>query len=184
MPWCGIGGKNGAGIVSGLGYTAALVLAGVLVWASVAKLARPRTTAASFAALGVPVGARLVPIVELGVAAALVALPTIGALLAGALLLGFTVVLVRAVRRGTAVGCACFGGAASQPVSIREVVRNIGLLVLAGFAAWGRPAVPGLADVVLVTTAVAVAAVGLALASLHRDLGRLWDNRLAGEASL
>ena len=129
-----------------------------------------------------PVGARLVPIAELVVAAALVAWPPIGAVLAGALLLAFTVVLVRAVRRGVTVGCACFGGAAWRPVSIREIARNIGLLVLAGIAVKGRPTVPGVADVVLVTTAAAMAAVGLALVSLHRELGRVWDNRLAGES--
>jgi hypothetical protein len=160
-------------------YTAALVLAGVLVWAAVAKLTRPRTTAASFAALGVP-GARVVPVMELVVAAALAVWPPVGAPAAAALLAAFGVVLVRAMRRG--VGCACFGGAASQPAGVRELVRNAGLLALAAVAAFGRPGVPTLADVVLVTTAVAVGAVGLAAAGVRREVGRLWDNRLAGEA--
>lgn len=175
MPWCGIGEKNGAGLVS---YTAALVLAGVLAWAGVAKLARPRTTAASFAALGVP-GARVVPVVELVVAAALIVWPPVGAPAAAALLAAFTVVLVRAMRRG--VGCACFGGAASQPAGARELVRNAGLSALALAAVPARPGVPEVAELVLVTTAVALGAVGLAAAGVRRELGRLWDNRLAGE---
>lgn len=169
--------------MSGVGYTAVLVLAGVLAWAGVAKLTRPRTTAAAFAAMGVPGGGRLVPLVELVVAASLVARPPIGALLAGALLLLFTAALVRAVRRGVAVGCACFGATASQPVSAREIVRNVGLLFLAAIATRGRPGLPALADVVLVTTVVAAAAVALALASVRGELGRVWDNRLAGETS-
>ena len=161
-----------------MSYTAALVLAGVLAWAGAAKLMRPRTTAASFAALGVP-GARLVPWIELVTAMALVAWPRVGGPTAAVLLLAFAVVLVRAARRG--VGCACFGTAAPQPVSAREFTRNGGLLALAVLASGTRPLVPGLADVVLVTTAAAVSAVGLAAAAVRRDIGRFWDNRLAGE---
>ena len=161
-------------------YTAALVLAGVLAWAGVAKLARPRTTAAAFAALGVP-GAQVVPWVALVVAAALVAWPSGGGWAAAVLLSAFAAVLVRAWRRG--VGCACFGGAPSQPAGMREVVRNLGLLGLAVLATRARPGVPGLAEVVLVTTAVALGAVGLAVVSVRREVGRIWDNRLAGEAS-
>lgn len=162
-----------------MNYTAALVLAGVLAWAGVAKLARPRTTAASFAVLGVP-GARVVPVVELVVAVALVVRPPVGAFAAAALLTAFGLVLLRAMRWG--VGCACFGGAASQPAGVREAMRNAGLLALALAAAPGRPGVPGVAEVVLVTTAVALGAVGLAAAGARREVGRLWDNRLAGEA--
>ena len=162
-----------------MSYTAALVLSGVLSWAGVAKLARPRTTAASFAALGVP-GARVMPAVELLVAAALAVWPPVGAPAAAALLGAFGVVLVRAMRRG--VGCACFGASSSQPVGARELVRNAGLLALAVVAVPARPGVPGVADMVLVTTAVAIAAVGLALASTRREVGSIWDNRLAGEA--
>jgi hypothetical protein len=161
-------------------YTAALVLAGVLAWAGTAKLARPRTTAAAFAALDVP-GARVVPWVELVVAAALVVRPSFGGRMAAVLLVVFAAVLVRAARRG--VGCACFGGAASRPASAPELLRNAGLLVLAVLAARGRPGVPGLAEAVLVTTAAALGAVGLAVASVRRELGRIWDNRLAGEVA-
>lgn len=163
-----------------MSYTASLVLAGVLVWAGLAKWRHPRTTAAAFAALGVP-GARVVPVVELGAAVALVARPAVGGPFAAGMLLAFGAVLVRAARRG--VGCACFGGSPSQPASARELVRNAGLLVLAVLATGARPAVPPLAEVVLVTTAVALGAVALAAASVRADLGRLWDNRLAGEVS-
>jgi hypothetical protein len=165
-----------------MSYAAALVLAGVLLWAAAAKLSRPRTTAAAFAGLGVP-GARVVPWVEVVVAVALVVRPSAGAPAAGGLLAAFTVVLVRAVRRGVEVGCACFGGTASLPVSSREVARNAGLLVLAGAAVGARASMPALAEVILVTTAAALGAVGLVALSVRREIGRLWDNRLAGEAA-
>jgi uncharacterized membrane protein YphA (DoxX/SURF4 family) len=175
-------------VVTGVGTAAALALAVVLAWAGVAKAARPRGTAASFAALGVPgprVLARLVPAVEAGVALALVVRPRAGALAALVLLGLFTVVLARAVRSGTSATCACFGTAASaRSVSSVELARNAGLAGLAVAALVPvRPAVPALPDVVLVTVAVALGTVALAALDVRRALGRLWDNRLAGEVA-
>lgn len=173
--------------MSGVGYVAACVTAGVLAWAGVAKWQRPKGTAASFAGLGLPapkVLARAVPVAELCVAAALVVAPRVGAVAALVLLAAFTAVLAGAVRRGVGVGCACFGStaAAARPVSGVELVRNGGLLVLAATALAARePMAPALEDVILVSTAVVVGVVGLAALDLRRSIGRVWDNRLAGE---
>ena len=171
--------------MTGVGYCAAVAVACVLAWAGVAKWSRPRGTAASFEALGLPgasVLARAVPVSELCVAAALVVAPRLGAVAAVALLAAFTAVLVRAVRRGSGVGCACFGSSSARPVSAVELVRNAGLLGLAAAAWWApRPVVPALEDVVLVSTAVALGAVAVGVLDLRRRIGRVWDNRLAGE---
>ena len=168
-----------------MSYTAALVVAGVLFWAGIAKRARPRSTAASFAALGLPAPgalARAVPLVELGVAAVLVVQPRFGAVAALVLLGSFTVVLGVAVRRGVGVGCACFGSARARPVSTVEVVRNVGLMGFATVAvAADGPAAPDVEAVVAVTTAFLVGLLALALVDLRREVGAVWANRLAGE---
>jgi hypothetical protein len=153
-----------------LGAACALLLAATFVRAAAAKLARPSSTAASFAALGLsgsPALARAVPVVELGVAVTLVAGPRPGAVAALVLLVGFSVVLARALRAGATAPCNCFGSARADPVSSVDLVRN-GLL--AGLAAAGLttagPAVPG-----PVPTAMAVAAFAggwLLLAALRR----------------
>ncbi|MBO4270636.1 MauE/DoxX family redox-associated membrane protein [Microbispora triticiradicis] len=52
---------------------------------------------------------------------------TAGLVLAGALLLGFAVILARALRRGAAGPCRCFGGS-DEPIGLRDVARN-GVLV-------------------------------------------------------
>jgi hypothetical protein len=172
--------------VSGVGYTSAVVLAVVLAGAGVAKLRAPRTTTASFSALGLPAAARLarvVPHLEVAVAASLVTVPRVGAVVAAVLLVAFTGVVAVTIRRGVDAGCACFGAPTSRPVSGVELARNAGLLALAAAAAVAeQPVVPAFADVVLVTTAVAVAVVGLTVLDTRHEVGRLWDNRLAGEA--
>jgi uncharacterized membrane protein YphA (DoxX/SURF4 family) len=171
--------------VNGVAYAAALVTAGILGWAGIAKWQRPRGTAASFAGLGLPAPdalARLVPLAELVVAALLVVIPRAGAAAAFGLLAAFTVVLFGAVRRRAEVGCACFGAARARPVSSTDLVRNAGLLGFAGVAAVADgPTWPRLADVIVVSTAFVLGFVVLHLLDLRRTIGRVWDNRLAGE---
>ena len=122
-----------------LGYLCALVLAAVFVWAAAAKLARPKGTAAGFSALGLPAAHALawaVPAAELVTAVLLVAVPRVGGLIALTVLAVFTAVLARALRRGAAVGCPCFGAISTKPVSWRGVMRNLALAVLAAAALW------------------------------------------------
>lgn len=128
------GDRPYAPVVAGLGYACALVLAGVFVRAGVAKAVRPAETAAGFVALGVPaspVTARIVPVVELALAAILLAAPRAGGVAALVLLAAFTAFVGRTLRRGLAVPCNCFGAARAEPVSRVDLLRN---LLLGGLA--------------------------------------------------
>ena len=149
-------------------YTLAVGLALVFAWAGVAKLLAPRPTARSFAALGVPPGlARVVPFVELGLAAGMVVAPITA--IAALMLLGvFTIVLVGA---DDGVQCACFGRASSAPVSWVQVVRNGFLAAAAAVASSATPRVPSLAAVLTTAGIAAIALLVLALADLKRTTG-------------
>lgn len=117
-----------------VGYACALVLALVFVWAGVAKLMRVEETRAAFAALGVPksaVAARVVPAMELLLAAMLVAVPRPGAVFALLGLLAFNFLLMRALKAGVTTPCNCFGSRHADPVSRRDLRRNAGLMALA-----------------------------------------------------
>lgn len=89
-----------------------------------------------------------------------------GLLLAGGVLLGFAVVLLTALRRGTAEACRCFGRP-DEPISRRHVARNAVLVAcaLAGAAmspaAGGPPVAPPAAALCLLGASVAVGAVVL-----------------------
>ena len=161
---------------------AAIVLAAVFAVAAVAKLRQPATTTSSFAALGLPSPSVLtyaVPAVEAVLAVALVIAPAPAAWAAVVLLAAFTVVLARAIAKGTGAPCACFGSArrATEPVSGVELVRNAMLAALA-IVATGAPAgdtgVPSLPALVIVTVAVAAGRLVLGLVDLRRHGGRIW----------
>lgn len=155
--------------MKGLGYACAVLLAAVFVRAGAAKLARPRETATSFVALGVPAAgpaARAVPVVELLVAATLLAAPRAGAIGALFLLAPFTAVLAGAVRRGSDTPCNCFGAARAEPVSVVDVVRNVLLGALAlGAATAVRPMAP---DTGAILTACLAFAAGFGILALCR----------------
>jgi len=163
--------------VNEVAYATALVLAALFAWAGAAKLADRRRTATTFAAFGLPAPRLLstvVPLAELALAAALVVVPRLGALAALVLLVAFTIILLRALARGVQVGCACFGSARAEPVSSVEVLRNVFMAAAAGIVLLaGDPSAPGLDAVILVSTGVAVAALLLALADLHRRTGHV-----------
>ena len=174
-----------------LATAAALILAALFAVAAVAKLADHDQTAADFAALGLrrqlsgPL-ARLVPVAELGLAAGLLLRPQLGGVLSAITLLGFTVVLSRALRRsrqrGTAVRCSCFGSADRKPISRLTLARNGALLMLA-VAAASQPALtqPDLAVLMLATLVALMAVVLVQLQQTRRQLGRIWSVELAGE---
>jgi hypothetical protein len=151
-----------------LGMAAACVLALTFAWAGAAKLGRRAETAAGFADLGLRSSyalARIVPFVELGLAVGLLAVPAGGALAALALLLIFSAVLVRALRRGGEVRCACFGQVGGPPLSWVELVRNALLAALAALAvaAGPDPRLPALLPSTAVVVVVAAAAVLLSV---------------------
>ena len=162
------------GPLAGFGYACAVVLAAVFVRAGVAKLLHPSETAAGFAALGVPAAstiARVVPVIELGLAVALLAAPRFGATAALVLLANFSGFLARALNRGVTAGCSCFGQARVEPISVLDLIRNVllGLLAVAALFA-RRPVMPGI--VAVVGAAIAVAAgVGLLRSLRRREAG-------------
>ncbi|MGI9033935.1 MAG: hypothetical protein DLM65_03825 [Candidatus Aeolococcus gillhamiae] len=162
--------------MAGFGYVCAVLLALVFVRAGTAKVARPAATAAGFAALGVPAApaiARAVPLVELALAVALLAVPRAGGIAALVLLAGFSAFLARTVRAGVTVGCNCFGQAGAEPVSGRDLVRNamLGLLAAAALGAT-RPTRPSAGAVATAVAAVAVDAVTLRLVGSWRGAQR------------
>ncbi len=120
---------------------ARLVLAGTFVLAGASKLRDRGGLEESAAGLGVP--SSVAPAVALGlpwleIVLGLLLLPSgtaqpaLVALVA--LLLAFTAALARVVRRGDQVACRCFGEASSEPVGGSTIVRNVGLIALAGLA--------------------------------------------------
>jgi hypothetical protein len=163
--------------MSEIGYGAAIALAVVLLVAGIAKLRDPVATTKSFGALGLPsprLLSTLVPLAELLAGAGLVVAPKAAALGALVLLSAFSAVLVRGMRGGVQ-GCGCFGATTIAPLSAADLVRN-GLLVGAAFAALAAPAPdpPGLAAVVVVSTAAVLGAVAIALVRLRVDVGSVW----------
>lgn len=162
-----------------LASIAAVLLAGILAWSAAAKWNDRHLTVLRFARLGVPAPATVVPAVvaaEAVSAIALVTAPRVGGVLAGALLIAFTVFLVGAIRRGVTVGCGCFGGTADRPVGAHDLVRNAGLIGLAATAMTTTSLVrPSLAALVLASVIALAAVVVASLADLrHQTGGRLW----------
>lgn len=160
-------------MLDGLGYAAAVVLAGVFVVAGSAKLRDPAGTSRSFRALGVPPAlGRIVPVVELATAAALLLVPSWAAIAALALLAGFTTLLALGIRRGVTVPCNCFGSTSRAPLSGRDLGRNAALgaaAVVSLFA--GNPTLPGPGAVVVV--AGAATGVVVALRAADREGPRI-----------
>lgn len=157
---------------SGIGYTAAVVLAAVFVVAALTKLREPLATARDFEGLGLPRArtmAVFVPVAELSVATLLLLVPPAGAIGALVTLAFFTTFLVGRLRAGVHAPCACFGSARRDPLSGLEVARNVGFAVLAAVAlATDRPVRPSIADVAVVVVPVLVAALALRVARDRR----------------
>lgn len=151
--------------MEGFSYATALALAMVFATAGTAKLRRRSSTARAFAGLGLASPRAFawgVPLVELGLAAGLIAVPASAAIVALAVLAGFTTFVVQTIRRGDTRGCGCFGATRPGPMGIAEVLRN-GLLCLAAtIAAFAsRPVVPQPMAVVVVAGAVAAGTIAV-----------------------
>jgi uncharacterized membrane protein YphA (DoxX/SURF4 family) len=113
---------------------ASVLLGAVFLLAGVTKVAAPRQWHAQSADLGVPVLlATVLPYVELVVGALLVAQvarrPV--AVVAGVLLVAFTILLVGRLLQGRRPPCACFGAMTSSPIGWGNVARNAAFVVLA-----------------------------------------------------
>lgn len=164
-----------------------LVLAVVLLASGVAKLRAPDDLA-GWRDLGVPPALRrewlrrLHPWAELALGAALAVLGgwlgLLAALVALALMLAYTVLVARVVRRSDDTSCACFG--ARKRVTRVTLVRNIwlSLLALATVAVvWANPLLGG---AVAAATADLAWVVALAVAAVTASLV-VWPE---GEASV
>lgn len=117
---------------------AAVVLGAVFLAAGVTKIASAQQWRLQSADLGVPAPiAATVPFIELVVGALFVAQVARRevALLAGALLLAFTVLLVVRLLQGRRPPCACFGSWTTKPIGWGDVARNVAFLVLAALVA-------------------------------------------------
>lgn len=76
--------------------------------------------------------AQVLPLLELGLGAALVVLAPVAAVLGAAtlVLLIFTVYLSAQIIGKSQVPCACFGARVTRPPAWRDVWRNLGLMAL------------------------------------------------------
>lgn len=170
-----------------MAYLGAVVLAGVFVVAAGTKLARRQSATAGFRALALPapqVLGRVVPVVELAVATALVAVPRVGGALALVALVIFSSMLAARIRAGTVASCACFGSVNQDAVSFVELVRNGLLGVLAVVALFAmRPAVPTLEATITVSVAVVTGVLVVGLARLRQRVGAVWSNSDAREGA-
>lgn len=125
---------------------APLTLAAVLVLSGLAKRPDPSATHSMMSLLRLPrvvanaTVARLVPWVELGVAALLLSpwrwTYAVGAVAALALFLAFWVIIARAMTFDPRPRCGCFGRVGDHRVSARTVLRNSLLVALALVAGW------------------------------------------------
>jgi len=157
-------------VVSALVLVAALVL----VWAGLAKAARPQGTARALRAAGLPLHpqfVRAVAVLELAVGAAVAGTSDRVAVAAMAVsYAGFTLFVAVALRKGSVLSsCGCFG-AADAPPTPGHVLVNAAFATVAGVAAvaettpalagfWRHPAQGiALALVAIVTTGLVVLA--------------------------
>ncbi len=118
----------------------------------------------------VPAGARALPVLEIASAAALLSrFLTTGLVTAALLFLGFTLVLIRALRLRLDTSCACFGASRGERIDGATLARTVGLLSLAVGALAFHPGTTGASALLLLTsgseaTAVAIVS-GAALAA-------------------
>jgi uncharacterized membrane protein YphA (DoxX/SURF4 family) len=127
---------------------ARLILAGVFLTAGVLKAADPQDSVAAVrayellpASWATVIGWGL-PFAEiaLGLLLAIGLLTRPVAIAAAALLTSFIIAVVSAAARGLSVDCGCFGGGGTLPPGqahyTGEIIRDLGLLALAGWLVW------------------------------------------------
>jgi uncharacterized membrane protein YphA (DoxX/SURF4 family) len=113
---------------------ASVLLGALFLAAGVTKVAAPQQWRAQSAELGVPAAvATVMPYVELSLGALLIAQlarrPV--AVVAGLLLIAFTVLLVVRLLQGRRPPCACFGVWMANPIGWSNVARNSAFIALA-----------------------------------------------------
>lgn len=157
-----------------LAAIARIVLIAIFVVSGTAKLLDPSGTRGAVEQFRVParfVGAlaRLLPFLELAIAAALLDLSTarLGGVAAFALLACFVIGIIRVLREGERPDCHCFGQLHSEPVGPSTLLRNAALMAAAALAVWqdgGRSLVDWQRDSPGVRAALVAVGVGLVAA--------------------
>ena len=169
-------------------YPSAVVLAAVFLYAGASKLMDPRAAGASLSSLAVPaavVTARLLPLVEFGVALALLVVPVVGGVIALAALCAFSAVLAARIRAGSTAPCGCFGATSPEPASSVELLRNALLAALAITAMFASgPRQPTLEATVTVSALSIAGLITVSLSRLRQQVGAVWTNREAREGAL
>ena len=174
------------------------LLAVVFIVAAIGKLLDLEGSRRALAEFGVPVrvtglGGVLLPVAELAVAISLLFVPTArwGALGALLLLLAFSAGVARAMSRGEAPDCHCFGQIHSEPAGRSTLVRNAVLAAAAVLVVVAGPG-PSLdgalgslhaAQIALVATSVLAAVLAVEVAQLWADRRRLRSELNAAQAA-
>jgi methylamine utilization protein MauE len=167
-----------------------MALAVVLGVAAASKLRSPRAAADGLATFGVPPRLRLpmtfaIASIEGALAIGVAAGSALAAYLAGALVVGFALLVAAALARGAGgAPCGCFG--ARSRVGVGAVVRDVALaaaLVAAPSLPSGAPSTDGWLLIGLIAAFACIAALAIAVLALARELGML-RLRLGSESAL
>ena len=168
------------------------MLAAVFLVASVGKLLDLPGARRALEGFGVPtraarIGGVVLPLAELAVGIALLVRPTArwGALCALLLLLAFAGAVARAMSRGEAPDCHCFGQIHSEPAGPTTLIRNGVLAAMAGVVVVAGPG-PSVAAAVtsLHGAAIGLVAVSVLAAVLAVAVLQLWADRRRLRADL
>ena len=117
-----------------LGVIASVILGGVMCVAGGSKIAMGDRWPVEAQALGAPKTiAPIVPWIEIALGALLIVQlkPEVVGALSVALLVAFTLLIMRQLQKGERPVCACFGSWSSKPLSWNHVARNAGFIALA-----------------------------------------------------
>ena len=117
-----------------LDVIASVILGGVMCIAGGSKVAMGKRWPVEAQALGAPKAiAPIVPWIEIALGALLIVQlkPEIVGALSVALLVAFTLLIMRQLQKGERPVCACFGSWSSKPLSWNHVARNAGFIALA-----------------------------------------------------
>ena len=117
-----------------LGVVASVILGGVMCVAGGSKIAMGNRWPVEAQALGAPKAiAPIVPWCEIALGALLIVQlkPEVVGALSVALLVTFTLLIMRQLQIGHRPVCACFGSWSSKPLSWKHVARNVGFIALA-----------------------------------------------------
>jgi uncharacterized membrane protein YphA (DoxX/SURF4 family) len=117
-----------------LGVIASIILGGVMCVAGGSKIAMGDRWPVEAQALGAPkLIAPIVPWIEIALGALLIVQlkPEIVGALSVALLVAFTLLIMRQLQKGERPVCACFGSWSSKPLNWNHVARNAGFIALA-----------------------------------------------------